>query len=280
MKIPKPNYTQIPNVILDNQQHFTDAQFRILICVCRETFGWHREAVKITISNLMEKTGMSRQGVVRGIQPLVEIGLLERTEIGNSFAYSIAVDCLESCMCNPNVQVTEGDRSDGKSVTEGDRSGEKSVTEGDCPLSIKKCLKESLKERPTSAALTGSGDVAPDPSKINGLNLKKAKNPSDPRVREFSTQWCEAYRLFHGRSYVHGGAKDTVAIKRMLDSGYEVPSLLAVAQEAWKHPEEFNCKQAATIKGMACRLNDMFQSLRGFGIGPDGNALPPKEWTF
>lgn len=92
MKIPESNYTQIPNEVIDTMASRTPAQNLILIAVCRKTFGWRKENDRISISQFQELTGLSRQGVLNCIDSLIEIGCIERRQIGNSFDYSIVVD--------------------------------------------------------------------------------------------------------------------------------------------------------------------------------------------
>ncbi len=94
--LPEANYTQIPNVILDNMCEFTDAEFRIITFVCRHTFGWQREDSKMmSLSFIATGTGMSRQGVINGCFRLKEKGILERFEIGNSFTYRLLVNAVD-----------------------------------------------------------------------------------------------------------------------------------------------------------------------------------------
>ncbi len=43
-RIPLPNYTQVPNVVIDEYlPEVTPAEAKVLIVLCRATFGWHRE---------------------------------------------------------------------------------------------------------------------------------------------------------------------------------------------------------------------------------------------
>lgn len=98
-----------------------------------------------------------------------------------------------------------------------------------------------------------------NPSKGNPIkdSAKAVKSP----VKQFESKWCEEYPKHHdGVKYLHGGAKDTKATKRML-SAFSPAELIAIAIRAWKNPNGFNCKQAATICGMASRLNDIQQEL-------------------
>lgn len=81
---------------------------------------------------------------------------------------------------------------------------------------------------------------------------------------EFTRMWCEAYKDQFKRSYVHGGAKDGMAVKRLLATDGmqgKVARLIDVAKRAWKNPGGFNSKQAATIAGFVSRFNDILVEL-------------------
>src|SRR3972149_3352570 len=81
--VEPPNYTQTPNAIFelmaDESAHLTDAELRVLLAITRQTFGWHRQRDKISLSQLMKLTGMSRQGVVNGIEAGMKRGLIGRS---------------------------------------------------------------------------------------------------------------------------------------------------------------------------------------------------------
>jgi hypothetical protein len=91
MRIEKPNYTQLPNVVLDNMKDFSDAELRVILIACRQTFGWQRIKAKMSISFLEIGTGMSRSGVIGAIKTLLENGLLERSVDGDGFSYQVTV---------------------------------------------------------------------------------------------------------------------------------------------------------------------------------------------
>jgi len=87
-----PNYTQVPNVILDNQGNLTESGLRVMLAVCRKTFGWHKREDELSLSQLMKLTSMSRQGVINGIEDATAKGYLTRREKGRSFVYSAVVN--------------------------------------------------------------------------------------------------------------------------------------------------------------------------------------------
>lgn len=79
-RIPAPNYTQIPNTVLDLMSDMEETEFRVVIAIARQTFGWHKKRDKISLSQLEKLTGLSRQGVINGIAAGEKRGLIEKTK--------------------------------------------------------------------------------------------------------------------------------------------------------------------------------------------------------
>ena len=54
----KPNTTQVPNLILDEWMRIlTPAEFKVVMTIARQTYGWHKESDRISYSQLVQKTG-------------------------------------------------------------------------------------------------------------------------------------------------------------------------------------------------------------------------------
>ena len=79
--ITEPNYTQIPNVIFDYWMNvLTPAEFKVLMCICRKTFGWHKRRDKVSLTQIMKSTGLSRGGIIKNVQCLVDHGLIGKIQ--------------------------------------------------------------------------------------------------------------------------------------------------------------------------------------------------------
>ena len=64
----KPNYTQIPNDFFDSvMTELTDSELRVLLVIMRKTFGWSKEIDRISLTQLVELTGLARSGVAIGL---------------------------------------------------------------------------------------------------------------------------------------------------------------------------------------------------------------------
>lgn len=67
----KPNTTQIPNIILDEwTPELTPAEFKVVMIIARQTYGWHKETDRISYSQLQEKTGYKTDAIVAAIKSL------------------------------------------------------------------------------------------------------------------------------------------------------------------------------------------------------------------
>lgn len=78
-----PRFTMIPDVLLDRQlPELGHAELKVLLVIMRKTYGWQKDADRISLSQLAELTGLSRQSVSTATQTLEERGyiLVERTE--------------------------------------------------------------------------------------------------------------------------------------------------------------------------------------------------------
>lgn len=96
MKIPAPNYTQIPNVIFDAIKDMEGGELAVILIICRLTFGWHKERAKISLSGLTTATGYTRPGIVKSIQSLEKRGWIFRTKDKQGFEYQVAIELVNS----------------------------------------------------------------------------------------------------------------------------------------------------------------------------------------
>jgi phage replication O-like protein O len=80
-----PNYTQIPNRLLDEQIPFLkEGELRVLLVIMRQTFGWHKEYDRLSLSQLSHKTGMQKKSVCRSIEGLLDRGLIDKIKEGEN----------------------------------------------------------------------------------------------------------------------------------------------------------------------------------------------------
>lgn len=71
-----PNTTQIPDLILDNLDSFSDTELRIVLCVARATLGWRKDRDWLTRTEVSRRTGRTGRAVSMAVDSLVERGIL------------------------------------------------------------------------------------------------------------------------------------------------------------------------------------------------------------
>ena len=79
----KPNFTAVPNVILDEAMRtLQPGAVKLVFAICRYTYGWRKpEGERISLKQLQEITGMSRWSVVRSLK---QLGRLVSIKPGNA----------------------------------------------------------------------------------------------------------------------------------------------------------------------------------------------------
>lgn len=148
-RIVPPNYTQIPNVVLDSMSEMSDSEFRVVLAVARQTFGWHRERDKISVSQLQKLTGLSRQGVVNGIKAGEQRGIIERipdeTDKRGGIWYRLLVnDVDQSTELTRTSQRTRPELVNDVDQSEGDLRQQEAVN--GTPKEIERNIKETMRE--------------------------------------------------------------------------------------------------------------------------------------
>jgi len=132
MKYKIPNHTQIPNDFIDkDMRKLNGSETKVFLVICRKTIGWHKESDYISISQIMEKTGISNRVVIKSAKSLDEMGFITRQATKHTTMYTINFDSQnDEKSQNEDVhRVTKGHRgSDEKSQVGAKSYDEKSHT--------------------------------------------------------------------------------------------------------------------------------------------------------
>lgn len=76
-RIYLPNTTQTPNDILDNSmKELSGSEFKVIMAILRKTLGWHKWADYISISQIMEATGLSNRQSINCVNSLEKKGFI------------------------------------------------------------------------------------------------------------------------------------------------------------------------------------------------------------
>jgi phage replication O-like protein O len=146
--VPAPNYTQAPNVLLDEllPEIKSLAELKVILVVVRQTIGWHEDEQRLTFSDLEDRTGLSRQSVNDGVKAAVARGVVERRVEGPNGAQEVFYALNVTGQESRPVPVKDLDR---------DRSSDQTASgQGSGPVPIEE---RNEKETPPSAPLAGEG---------------------------------------------------------------------------------------------------------------------------
>jgi len=82
MAFESPNYTQVPNDLFEMMPSMTEAELRVALVLCRQTFGYHRDQTEMSLREMSEATGLSVNGAVAGAKAAEERGLVQKISDG------------------------------------------------------------------------------------------------------------------------------------------------------------------------------------------------------
>ena len=83
MKFEKQTYTQTPNSLFVEMKNMDECELKVVLLICRYTFGYHRDEVKLSTRRIADEIGMNTASVQKGADRAVERGLIEKMVDGN-----------------------------------------------------------------------------------------------------------------------------------------------------------------------------------------------------
>jgi len=91
-----PNYTQTPNTLFDLMPTMSNQELRVTLAIIRKTKGWHKQEDELSLTQLQEVTGLSRQGVINGVKQALKRGTVYRKLSGRSYKYGLVVNDVDT----------------------------------------------------------------------------------------------------------------------------------------------------------------------------------------
>src|SRR5271163_1503511 len=80
-----PNYTMAPNCIFEEWlPKLKLVELRVLMVIVRKTFGWHKIRDRISLSQLENLTGSQPSDIIKAVNSLQKLGLIEKTTCGKN----------------------------------------------------------------------------------------------------------------------------------------------------------------------------------------------------
>lgn len=145
---PEPGYTQTPNLLFDeHMRDMSEVELKVVLCAIRKTLGWHKQLEPISLTQFQHLTGLSRKGVLLGIERAIERGVLQ--PVGNGLRGAVIYQlCLFKVTGEQNTPV---ENNQAKSYTS---TGEEFTPELVYKIDTQK---KERKERKKDSASTASG---------------------------------------------------------------------------------------------------------------------------
>jgi len=129
-----PNSFQVPNFLVDKLlPHLSGPQAKILMVLCRKTFGWHKREDVISFGQFRDEAGVSRSSAIEALRVFMDAGLVLKASKGrvdmNAWSLNLDADAdkvLERLMteAKPSADV------DKNLVPEADLSNRRTSTAG------------------------------------------------------------------------------------------------------------------------------------------------------
>lgn len=202
----KPNYTQVPNEILDNIASISPAELKVVMVICRQTFGFQRESKAMSLNEICARSGLSRQGVSNAIEVLVEKDWIKRSSTdGQTYAYEIVFEADE--IVEPANSVGGVGKNNLPNQCAGSANSVDRLPANSVGALLKKERKEKLKER--------EGE----------LFKQENVNPRERLPDEIKPHWDQWVKHLKEKGIKRTPTASELQIKRLLS----IPSAAAIA---------------------------------------------------
>ena len=80
-------YTKLPNWIIEAMPTLGNAELRVLLAIARKTIGHQKERDRISVSQIVDMTGLTSRNAQHAVTALLEKGLIERETAGKQTFY-------------------------------------------------------------------------------------------------------------------------------------------------------------------------------------------------
>lgn len=181
MGVDKPNYTQIPNLILDDIMRYMDgAELKVTLAIARHTFGFHRERVQLSITDIEGLTGLSRPAVTGALDVGIRRNMIARHEQENGrFSYSLVV--------NDDVLATSKENLPVKKVYQ-------SASKESLPVAVKKINQDGKESLPPAVKKVTRATPVLKKEKENSKEKRNEEEERPARLAdEIESVWLETY---------------------------------------------------------------------------------------
>lgn len=278
-------WTQTPNFIYDLMPEMKEAEIKVVMTIVRETIGWKRDAIDLTVPDLMRLTKLARASVVAGLKAALEHGVLARQENGKSYTYTIVEPCAPSSVQNLNqpgegesVQnlyqsdnaesVQNSDQQELLSVQNSDYQSVQNLNSVEININTNKTPEEKTgiaAEAAPPAAIPSEGEPKEPPTPKRSRK-SQAPPPSEAPPKE-PTEWQEFVGAFCWLCYEHKEVRTLTEAKRgallseaklVHADGYTVQDLKEwykrIWSQSWQWRRDHSRPQPADVRSSIAQL--------------------------
>jgi len=242
-------YTPIPNWLIEAMPEMSDATFRIACHIARQTVGYdggngdgsRREWDTISLSAFMAATGMSRQGVLNGIENGLNKWFKRRAD-GASFSYRLVneVDQQPAKVVNEVDQSTTltSQRSRPEVVNEVDQQPAKVVNDVDQQVvndvdHIKKIYKERTTTKKGEKNIPSAQPKDTRTAQAPILNSPICHTAPRTPQQEMYAALCDIMALDYHIITDNRRVQIAQTVRVLWDGGYRVTDLERFLPEVW-----------------------------------------------
>jgi hypothetical protein len=158
MKFQKQTYTQTPNSLFTEMKDMNECELKVVMLICRYTFGYHRDEVKLSTRRIADEIGMNTASVQKGAEAAVERGLIEKVIDGNKTTTWRAIVDDSNSDTQAIQNLTRGD-SNSESLSSIKESIKKEINT--LPLTIENAIASNQPVTEEMAAQAKLKDTAP-----------------------------------------------------------------------------------------------------------------------
>lgn len=149
--VQAPGYTQIPNELLDEllPECGTLAELKVVMAIARRTFGWGINERRLSLTEIQELAGLSRQSTQTGLTAALDRGFLARRREGHGFVYGIPIATAKKVGSCPPGEESRSATGRVQDLDQGHNEGKKTLRGkekqpgADAPSSAKKSKRKA-----------------------------------------------------------------------------------------------------------------------------------------
>jgi phage replication O-like protein O len=206
-------YTQVPNSVFKIMGDMDECELKVILYICRYTFGYHRDEVKISTRKLAKAIKMSVASVDKGANAAVDRGLIERiTEGQNTTLWRAIVSDSEN----------ESPETEPENETPVTQKVNQSVPDNESQVGVKESIKKDLNKR--GDLVDGYLDLAQSPGIKRAARIDSILSylAGKLKINTETKRWKDFAKFADDRQQAHREPLDVFVSWLMGQKGFDV----------------------------------------------------------